>query len=420
MSTSAEIDIGACVTPDRVRGRLYRDPAIFELEQSRLWSKVWVYIGHESEVAAPGDYVRREVGLQPVIMVRGEDGKVRVFFNRCRHRANLLCLKPHGNASELICAYHGWTYSTAGALIAPTFGEAYDTPLSQAAFGLVPLPRQGAYRGLVFASAAPTGITLGEHLGRATELLDFVLDRSPEGEVMLTAGAQALRYRGNWKMLPENTVENYHGPFVHSVAFALNDRRTGRVRAPLGKRLPDQEDESIYLAGGHMAEFLPRQGPQPRSEPSAAKRTYLDALVKAYGEGRARELAETPPAFFFIFPNFMFVQTHFRRLQPVSVDETIVYYQPALLKGVPAEINEEILRFHEGSFGPAGFVTPDDVQILERNQAGLQAEGDDWLFIGRGLRRETRDSSGGTSGQFLDENHLRGMWHHYARLMSAP
>ena len=71
----------------------------------------------------------------------------------------------------------------------------------------------------------------------------------------------------------------------------------------------------------------------------------------------------------------MFVQTHIRRLQPISVNETHVYYQPAMLKGVPPQINQEILRSHETSFGPAGFLSPDDIEVMERNQIGLQAHG---------------------------------------------
>jgi hypothetical protein len=102
----------------------------------------------------------------------------------------------------------------------------------------------------------------------------------------------------------------------------------------------------------------------------------------------------------------------------VSVDETHVYFHPALLDGVPPELNQEILRFHETSFGPAGFVTPDDIHILERNQIAMRAQGNEWLFIGRGAHREKRFADGAVSGQFMDESHLRGLWRHYARLMS--
>ena len=113
-----DIDVSALVLADRIHGRLYYDPAIFAQEQRRIWDKVWVYLGHESEIPARGDYVRRQLGLQPVILVRGADGAIRVLYNRCRHRANLVCHKDRGNAAELNCPYQGWTYATDGRLVA--------------------------------------------------------------------------------------------------------------------------------------------------------------------------------------------------------------------------------------------------------------------------------------------------------------
>jgi fatty-acyl-CoA synthase len=104
-------------------------------------------------------------------------------------------------------------------------------------------------------------------------------------------------------------------------------------------------------------------------------------------------------------------------VQPVSVDETFVYYQPMLLKGVPQEINSGRLRFHEFGFGPAGFISPDDIEIMERNQIGIQASGNDYSFIGRGLHRDRITGDGGASGFTMDECHLRGMWQHYRSLM---
>jgi fatty-acyl-CoA synthase len=115
----------------------------------------------------------------------------------------------------------------------------------------------------------------------------------------------------------------------------------------------------------------------------------------------------------------MYIQTHFRRLHPVSVDETHVYYQPAVLKGAPAEINRELLRHHEGYFGPAGFLASDDFEILERSQIALQAEGNDWLYIGRGLHREKAMADGVIAGNAMDENQLRGFWRHYTHLMTG-
>jgi phenylpropionate dioxygenase-like ring-hydroxylating dioxygenase large terminal subunit len=410
------IDVGNLIQPDRVHGRLYRDPALFQREIDDIFHKVWVYLAHDSEVPNNGDYVRRQIGLQPVIVVRGNDGVVRVLFNRCRHRANLVCNHERGHAQTLRCPYHGWTYTTTGDLLAPTFDEAYDSSLRKEDFSLIPVPRMQMYRGLIFASASPDGISLDEHLGAAKEFLDLIIDRSPEGRIELSAGIQKMRYLANWKMLPENSVEgSYHGQFIHKFAFDLFDRLSGRDRT-----VPE-EQWVRYLKGGHMVQDfrsvqfrLPQQQQQ-----SPAQKDYAEMLVKAYGAEYAQSLSFDRAPILFVFPNFLFVQTHIRRMQPVSVNETHVYYQPAMLKGAPPEINQQVLRFHETSFGPAGFLSPDDIEIMERNQVGIQARANDWLFIGRGIHREEPLADGGTLGHDMDENQLRGLWRHYAYLMNG-
>jgi phenylpropionate dioxygenase-like ring-hydroxylating dioxygenase large terminal subunit len=415
-STQSAINVGELIKADRIHGRLYNDPDLFQREMNEIWHKVWVYLGHESEVPQNGDYIRRQIGLQPVLVARGSDGEIRVFFNRCRHRANLVCHHEQGNAKVLRCPYHGWTYSNQGDLLAPTFDDAYDSSLRKEDFGLIPVPRLGSYRGLIFGSLSAEGISLDEHLGQAKEFLDLIIDRSPEGQVALSAGMQKMRYQGNWKMLPENSLEGaYHGHFIHKFTFDLADSRTGRTN-----RLEHHDDAVHYLPGGHMVEdFRGVKFAPPRQEPSPARKAYQDTLVKLYGKDRAEHLLGGRAPILFVFPNLMYVQTHFRRVQPLSVNETHVYYQPALLKGAPAEINEELLRAHESSFGPAGFLAPDDFEIMERSQVGIQAQGDEWLFIGRGIHREKTFPDGGSAGASMDENHLRGMWRYYAQLMSS-
>ena len=64
-------DYGQLIKPDRVHGSLYTEPEIFAEELERIWYRTWVFVGHESEVAQPGDYVRTSIGLQDVIMTRG-------------------------------------------------------------------------------------------------------------------------------------------------------------------------------------------------------------------------------------------------------------------------------------------------------------------------------------------------------------
>jgi phenylpropionate dioxygenase-like ring-hydroxylating dioxygenase large terminal subunit len=413
MSLQSEpLDYPSLVQADRVHGRLYRDAAVFEHEIERIWNRVWVYLGHESELPKAGDYLRRSIGRQPLLLVRGADSHVRVFFNRCRHRANLVCHLDKGHAQELMCPYHGWTYRLDGGLVARTMPDAYPAAPPADTFNLAPIPRMATYRGLIFGSLAADGISLDDHLGLAKTYLDLILDRSPEGSVDLGAGVQKMRYRGNWKMFPENSLEGaYHGNFIHTFAFRLSDKRTGRVRSSA------HSESVLSLPGGHMVEdFRTTKYSKPPSK-TPAHEAYWDALIAAHGEKRVNEVMSGRAPMLFVFPNLIYIQTHFRRVHPVSVDETYIYYQPALLKGAPDEINRELLRHHEGYFGPAGFLASDDLEILERSQVGVAAEGNEWLYIGRGLDREKALSNGEIVGNSMDENQLRGFWRHYSATM---
>ena len=401
----------------RVRGSVYRDPTIFQKELERIWYKVWVYIGHESEIPNPGDFVRRQIGLQPVLMVRGNDGQIRVLYNRCRHRANLVCLAEKGNASKFVCPYHAWSYANTGEMLEPTFDEGYDYDIQKDQFGLTPVARQDSYRGLVFASVAEEGQTLAEHLGPVTEFLDLFMDLSPEGEIALDAGVQKVSYKGNWKYMPENSMEgDYHGPFIHQVAFGLYAKQTGFDVSALGTE--EVPDVIRSLPGGHMVEDY-RGAPMAPSgrTPSPARQAYIDAMKAKHGEAKAAEMLSTMAPLLYVFPNLMYVITHIRVIQPVDAGKSNSYYYPVMLEGVPDEINDQRLSDHQFMFGSAGFVSPDDIEIMERNQVGMQAQGNDWLFIGRGLHRERPMPDGGRSGMTMDETHLRGFWRHYASLM---
>jgi fatty-acyl-CoA synthase len=407
------------VQPPRIHGSVYRDPAIFRQEMDAIWHKGWVYVGHESEIPEEGNFVRRQIGLQPVVLVRSSDGKLNVFYNRCRHRANLLCNLESGTAESFQCPYHGWTYANTGELLEPTFSEGYDAGLKKSDFSLTSVARVDSYRGLVFASLGSEGITLEQHLGQATEYLDLVLDLSPTGNVSLGGGTQKLSYDGNWKFLPENSLEgDYHGPFIHKIAFELHSKKTGLDMASLYEN--EVPDVIRSLPGGHMVEdYRGASMKPPQRKPTPARLEYVEKMIARYGQDKADQLLSTTPPLIFIFPNLLYIMTHFRRVQPVSVDRTNIYYQPMLLEGVDAEINAARLREHEFGFGPSGFISPDDVEIMERNQIGMGASGNEWLFIGRGAHRERTLPDGGTRGYTMDENHLRGMWRHYATLMGT-
>ncbi|AOB28273.1 MULTISPECIES: aromatic ring-hydroxylating oxygenase subunit alpha [Bordetella] len=99
-----------------VNGRIYTDPEIFGLEMERIFSKVWVYVGHESQVANPGDYMTGYLAQQPIILTRDRAGQIHVLFNRCTHRGAKIVNRERGNERLLTCMYHGWAFGHDGEL----------------------------------------------------------------------------------------------------------------------------------------------------------------------------------------------------------------------------------------------------------------------------------------------------------------
>src|ERR1700692_3847761 len=95
---------------------IYSDPAVFEEEKRRLFTRTWQFLAHESELPNNGDYVVRCVLNDSFIVARGEDGKVRVFLNLCRHRGGQVCRNESGNTKRFLCPYHAWSYKTDGSL----------------------------------------------------------------------------------------------------------------------------------------------------------------------------------------------------------------------------------------------------------------------------------------------------------------
>ena len=139
---------------DKVHGSLYTDPAIFAEELRKIWYRTWVFVGHESEVAQPNDYVRKKLGLQDVIMTRDRDGEVHLLLNRCAHRGNQVCDDAKGNAAPSVAP------TTAGRSATPvSWSDSRSSrgTAAQARPALGRVPRMDSYGGFVFGSFARTG-----------------------------------------------------------------------------------------------------------------------------------------------------------------------------------------------------------------------------------------------------------------------
>src|SRR6266511_2085386 len=177
--SNIDAELPRLIAPGRVHRRIYTDPAIFELEMERIFGTAWLYVGHESQIKKPGDYFATRMGRKPVVLVRDQEGSVRVIHNQCDHRGALVVATDKGNAPEFTCCYHGWTYHLDGRVKAVPLNHGYPHGFDprDPKMAMLPVPRVKSYRGFIFASEAKDGPDLEEWLGHMTTSLDDMLDR---------------------------------------------------------------------------------------------------------------------------------------------------------------------------------------------------------------------------------------------------
>jgi phenylpropionate dioxygenase-like ring-hydroxylating dioxygenase large terminal subunit len=416
------INYDELVKDDRVHGRVYTDPAIFEEEIDKIFSRGWVYVGHASEIPRQGDFRVTDIGGQSVIMVRSDDGQVQLLMNRCAHRANAVCQIERGNAKVFRCAYHGWTYRNNGESAGVTYQDRYDASFREEDHGLRKAPRIGIYRGFVFGSLSPAGITLDEHLGQLVkDQIDLFVDLSPAGELDVTAGVHKYGYRANWKFQVENSMDGYHANFVHQSFFENVRRRTGMNLTDFAtsQSLAQTRD----LGNGHvMIDFRPYNkangARMSAMMPSDSGKAYRDALIAGHGQARTDELLTARGTHLLVFPNLVLIGVQIRIIRPIKIDQTEVFLYPTMLAGAPHELNVARLRGHEAFYGPAGGGATDDLEMFERNQIGLSAQVDPWLVLSRGRQQEYQDTDRAIVGQVTDEVTQRGIWRQWKKVMS--
>ena len=392
----------------RVRPEIYRDPEVFADEMRNIFEQSWVYVGHESEIEIPGDFRTAFIGRQPVILSRGHDGKIRIFFNVCRHRGNAVCREERGHGESFRCPYHGWTYATTGALIGVSDRKGYGEDFGKDLPGLLEVNRVGIYRGLIFASLSAEGESLESYLKDVRLYIDLWVERSPTGIVHALTPHKSI-YPGNWKFQAENGADGYHPIYVHESAFKTFEKFGLRSAQAKGKLL----DRGLSMGFGRGHGWL--SGGYKQSMAPAELKEYLDGLTERYGAARAEEIATNRHVF--IFPNLYLMDVNIRVIYPVSVDQTVVYSYFTALDGVSDEINRQRLRDLQRRLSTTGMIASDDMEIFAGNQTGVQAQPLDWIILSRGLHREARRDNG-AEAHYTDETPQRAIYREWRRLMT--
>jgi phenylpropionate dioxygenase-like ring-hydroxylating dioxygenase large terminal subunit len=425
------------VQPDRVHRSVYADPAIFELEMERIFGRAWLILGHESQVRMSGDFFTTRMGREPVIVVRHEDGSVRVLVNRCAHRGATVCPEGRGRAERFVCPYHGWSYDRSGRLCTVTFASGYQTG-SLSDLGLKTVPRVELYRGFIFASLAGTGAGLEEFLGPARASFDDLVDRAPGGELEVAGGVFKHAYNGNWKFMLENHLDGAHPAWVHasSVAIARGAPEPGEpgkehyydiaVRQMRQNGAPDAVWDAIgvwttrhghgYLGDYHSDDRLVAGLGHP------AFAEYHRSLAAHVGEAEAKRILGVTLWNTIIYPNCSFM-SQFRQLRivhPLAVDRSVVYTYSFRMKQAPSGMFRDTVAFANVVNGTASCVLTDDLEVYERLQRGLASGEVDWVNIGRGHGGDVDEADGKCRGSTgTSEVYIRAQMRAWLGYMTA-
>jgi glycine betaine catabolism A len=189
-------------------------PEVFAEEQDRIFSKQWVLVGHQSQIAQAGDYFVAEVASESLIIVRDKGGEVHGFYNVCRHRGTRLREDRNGHLSAIQCPYHAWTYGLDGRLIGaphmdrvPGFNKA-DYSLHAVNLAL--------WEGFIFVNLADASTQRGGYMS-LEEWFAPLAGKFSRWNLAALRSAKRIEYdvRANWKLIFENYSECYHCPGVH-------------------------------------------------------------------------------------------------------------------------------------------------------------------------------------------------------------
>lgn len=312
----------------------YTSAAFLDLEREEIFRKEWICLGHVSEIARPGDYFTTDLDGEPLLVVRGEDGQVRVLSNVCRHRGNVVA-KGAGNATRFLCNYHFWTYAADGKLLA--------APLMNQVAGFdksgckLPEFRSEVWQDFVFVDLGGRAAPLAPRLDW---FLPHIANYHAIGRHHQYVGDDV--WNANWKSLVENFMEGYHLSAAHL--------KTLHPMTPtsLCKYVPSQPGMTAYTASYDPA--WPERGPF-HEDLTAEERRYS--------------------MLFSVFPNLMVSiapnVTLYMIVRPIDANTTAVRW--GFAGNIADPTHPDVLRYRELCDG----FNAEDKAELEGVQRGLQS-----------------------------------------------
>ena len=399
----------------RVPFAVYTSEQLHRRELERFFYRAhWNYVGLEAEIPNAGDFKRTVVGERSVILVRDGKGVVQVVENVCAHRGMQFCRERHGNRKEFICPYHQWSYTLQGDLQGVPFrrgvrqeGKVHGgmpADFDTADHGLTKL-KVACRGGVVFASFDHGVESLEDFMGPV--ILGY-FDRLFNGRKLRVLGYNRQRIPGNWKLMQENIKDPYHPGLLHSwfVTFGLwradnksehkmdaHHRHAAMVstRGQAGKAAQVTQvssfKESMQLHDPRFLDIVPEDW---WGGPTAVMTTLFPSVILQQQVNSVSTRHIQPDG----FGNFNFEWTHFG------------------FEDDSEEMTRRRLR-QANLFGPAGFVSADDGEVIEFSQSGFESKPFHRALVELGGRDV------GDTDHMVTETLIRGMYRYWREVMEA-
>ena len=384
-----------------------------ELE-NLFYKNHWCYVGLEAEIPEAGDFKRTVVGERSVIMVRSESGEINVIENVCAHRGMRFCREKHGKAKSFVCPYHQWNYALNGDLQGVPFrrgvkqdGEVkggMPKDFKPSDHGLTQL-RVAKRGGVVFATFDQEMESFEDFVG--PEMLHY-FDRMFNGRKLTLLGYNKQRIPGNWKLMMENIKDPYHPGLLHTwfVTFGLW-RADNRSELKMDKHHRHAAMISTRGAAGKNNETTNVSSFKESMKLNDPR--FLDVEVEPWWDGPTAVMMT-------LFPSVILQQqvnsVSTRHIQPNGHGSFDFVWTHFGFEDDTPEMSERRLR-QANLFGPAGFVSADDGEVIEFSQEGFEQKPFHRSLVELG-GREVEDTD-----HMVSETLIRGMYEYWRKAMGV-
>lgn len=390
---------------------LYTDEEIYQRELERLfYGPHWNYVGLACEIPNPGDFKRTWIGERSVLIVRDRDGTINGVENRCAHRGVQFCKEPQGSRKVFVCPYHQWSYDLKGNLLGVPYmrgikgkgGMSEDFKREE--HGLRKLQVVN-YNGVIFASFDPNVPDFKDFLG-PTMLKYF--ERVFDGRELTVLGYNRQRVPGNWKLIHENLKDCYHPGLLHT--WFIN---FGLWRA-------DNESENVMDESRAHSAMVTKRNPGGKGEATEGVASFRENMQ--LNDGRFLDVEDEywwngPSAVIqSIFPALIVQQ----QINSIAMRQVIprgprnfdyIWTHLGFAEDSPTMTQRRLDQAN--LFGPAGFVSGDDSEIIGMVEDNMHTDSDGEILC------ELGGHGVADTDTHISETLIRGMYQYYRKIMEV-